>query len=91
MVGAQQIDSAIIATVRYQIIYRIEFHAFIFQGTLSIYMMNHIVSMYQDKYRVNETSTNKMDHQLWKAPWTSTTHLVLSKGGGTSEIKFNHS
>ncbi|KAK8596535.1 hypothetical protein V6N12_065021 [Hibiscus sabdariffa] len=72
IVGAPQVESSIIATLHYQIVYRIQDHAFRLGGCGT-----------NDSLLITIHAT--------KQPVRSTNNKIISKGDGTSEIRFDHS
>ncbi|KAK9032912.1 hypothetical protein V6N11_017954 [Hibiscus sabdariffa] len=107
IVGAQQVESSIIATLHYQIVYRVQDHAFrlgrcgsndSFLITVNTQEQPHCVHIPRQIPRdeliqlLPERWVTSYDqiHAI-KQPIRSTNTKIISKGDGTSEIRFDHS
>ncbi|KAK8568402.1 hypothetical protein V6N12_006955 [Hibiscus sabdariffa] len=107
IVGAQQVESSIIATLHYQIVYRVQDHAFRLGGCGSNYSLLITVNTQEQPHCVHIPRQIPKEEliQLLPEKWItnyeqihatrqlvrSTNNKIISKGDGTSEIKFDHS
>ncbi|KAK9010362.1 hypothetical protein V6N11_036873 [Hibiscus sabdariffa] len=107
IVGAQQVESSIIATLHYQFVYRIQDHSFRLDGcgfndslltTVNTQEQPHCVHVPR---RIPRDELIQLLPERWvtsydqihatKQPIRSTNTKIISKGDGTSEIRFDHS
>ncbi|KAK8997169.1 hypothetical protein V6N11_020653 [Hibiscus sabdariffa] len=107
IVGAQQVESSIIATLHYQFVYRIQDHSFRLDGcgsndslliTVNTQEQPHCVHVPR---RIPRDKLIQLLPERWvtsydqihatKQPIRSTNTKIISKGDGTSEIRFDHS
>ncbi|KAK9008530.1 hypothetical protein V6N11_075419 [Hibiscus sabdariffa] len=107
IVGAQQVESSIIATLHYQIVYRVQDHAFRFGGCGSNDSLLITVNTQEQPHCVHIPRQIPKDELIqllperWvtsydqihaiKQPIRSTDTKIILKGDGTSEIRFDHS
>ncbi|KAK9028847.1 hypothetical protein V6N11_025984 [Hibiscus sabdariffa] len=106
IVGAQQVESSIIATLHYQFVYRIQDHSFRLDGcgsndslliTVNTQDQPHCVHVPR---RIPRDELIQLLPEKWvtsydqihatKQPIRSTNTKIISKGDGTSEIRFDH-
>ncbi|KAE8719974.1 hypothetical protein F3Y22_tig00109923pilonHSYRG00045 [Hibiscus syriacus] len=83
IVGAPQIKSSIIATLHYQIVYRIQDHAFKFNGSGTGDSLLISVNTQEQPHCVHIHEKNQ--------PIRSTNNQILSREGRATEIRFDHS
>ncbi|KAK8990237.1 hypothetical protein V6N11_008943 [Hibiscus sabdariffa] len=107
IVGAQQVESSIIATLHYQFVYRIQDHSFRLDGCGSNDSLLITVNTQEQPHCVHVPRRIPRDELIqllpekWvtsydqihatKQPIRSTNTKIISKGDGTSEIRFDHS
>ncbi|KAK9043869.1 hypothetical protein V6N11_072193 [Hibiscus sabdariffa] len=107
IVGAQQVESSIIATLHYQIVYRVQDHAFRLGGSGSDNSLLITVNTQEQPHCVHiprqipKDELVKLLQEKWvtsydqihakKQPIRSTNTKIISKGDGTLEIRFDHS
>ncbi|KAK8993220.1 hypothetical protein V6N11_033323 [Hibiscus sabdariffa] len=107
IVGAQQVESSIIATLHYQIMYRVQDHAFRLGGCGSNDSLFITVNIQEQPQCVHiprqipkeeliqllpeKWITNYEQIHATRQPVRSTNNKIISKGDGTSEIRFDHS
>ncbi|KAK8590174.1 hypothetical protein V6N12_024556 [Hibiscus sabdariffa] len=107
IVGAQQVESSIIATLHYQIVYRVQDHAFRLGGCGSNDSLLITVNTQEQPHCVHiprqipkeeliqllpeKWITNYEQIHATRQPVRSTNNKIISKGDGTSEIRFDHS
>ncbi|KAK9020364.1 hypothetical protein V6N11_010388 [Hibiscus sabdariffa] len=107
IIGAQQVESSIIATLHYQIVYRVQDHAFWLGGCGSNDSLFIIVNTQEQPHCMHiprqipkedliqllpeKWITNYEQIHATRQPVMSTNNKIISKGDGTSEIKFDHS
>ncbi|KAK9029792.1 hypothetical protein V6N11_026894 [Hibiscus sabdariffa] len=107
IVGAQQVESSIIATLHYQIVYRVQDHAFRLGGCESNDSLLITVNTQEQPHCVHIPRQIPKDELIqllperWvtsydqihaiKQPIRSTNTKIISKGDGTSKIRFDHS
>ncbi|KAK8971827.1 hypothetical protein V6N11_075654 [Hibiscus sabdariffa] len=107
IIGAQQVESSIIATLHYQIVYRVQDHAFRLGGCGSNDSLLITVNTQEQPHCVHIPRQIPRDELIqllpkrWvtsydqihaiKQPIRSTNTKIISKGDGTSEIRFDHS
>ncbi|KAK8515574.1 hypothetical protein V6N12_075610 [Hibiscus sabdariffa] len=107
IVGAQQVESSIIATLHYQFVYRIQDHSFRLDGCGSNDSLLITVNTQEQPHCVHVPRRIPRDELIqllpekWvtsydqihatKQPVRSTNTKIISKGDGTSEIRFDHS
>ncbi|KAK9011313.1 hypothetical protein V6N11_044165 [Hibiscus sabdariffa] len=107
IVGAQQVESSIIAILHYQIVYRVQDHAFRLGSCGSNDSLLITVNTQEQPHCVHIPRQIPRDELIqllperWvtsydqihamKQPIRSTNTKIISKGDGTSEIRFDHS
>ncbi|KAL4333562.1 hypothetical protein GQ457_07G041620 [Hibiscus cannabinus] len=107
IVGAPQVESSIIATLHYQIVYRVQDHALKLSGcgsndslliTVNTQEQPHCVHVPRQIPREEliqllpeKWVTSYDQFHAAKQPIKSTNTKIISKGDGTSEIRFDHS
>ncbi|KAK8982974.1 hypothetical protein V6N11_054959 [Hibiscus sabdariffa] len=107
IVGAQQVESSIIATLHYQIVYRVQDHAFRLGGCGSNDSLLITVNTQEQPHCVHiprqilKEELIQLLPERWvisydqihaiKQPIRSTNTKIILKGDGTSEIRFDHS
>ncbi|KAK9032333.1 hypothetical protein V6N11_056604 [Hibiscus sabdariffa] len=107
IVGAQQVESSIIATLHYQFVYKIQDHSFRLDGCGSNDSLLITVNTQEQPHCVHVPRRIPRDELIqllpekWvtsydqihatKQPVRSTNTKIISKGDGTSEIRFDHS
>ncbi|KAK9025606.1 hypothetical protein V6N11_038467 [Hibiscus sabdariffa] len=107
IVGAQQVESSIIATLHYQIVYRVQDHAFWLGGygsndslfiTVNTQEQPHCVHIPRQipkeepiQLLLEKWITNYEQIHATRQPVRFTNNKIISKGDGTSEIRFDHS
>ncbi|KAL4333185.1 hypothetical protein GQ457_07G043420 [Hibiscus cannabinus] len=107
IVGAPQVESSIIATLHYQIVYRVQDHAIKLSGCGSNDSLLIIVNTQEQPHCVHVPRQIPREELIqllperWvtsydqihaaKQPIRSTNTKIISKGDGISEIRFDHS
>ncbi|KAK8270837.1 hypothetical protein V6Z12_D11G223400 [Gossypium hirsutum] len=95
IIGAEMVESAVTATLYYQIVYRVQDHAFKLSNQGSEDPLLISVNTKEEPHRVHvpkqipKQELLKLLPEKW--PIRSTKSQIITRPDGTSEIKFDHS